>query len=356
MITAALVLVVAATVLFIKPPPPQPGAVTAPPAVTERTPSASPPTTASPSAPVTPSVLASLPSGPPISENIVLVPMRTVRDSNGTRRLHLIDTTGATPPVVLGTDKEVLTNPTLQPSRATILVRRDFTLWVMSSQGRDGERLSRKHPGGCRSVVGVSWSQVDPNVVVIACRIGETNRHRLQVIDLKGKLIRNLPTGKLRIGDDVTISPNGSLVLYWASTTPRGDGGSLYTVRIDGTGGPRRITTGAKGSDGDPAWSPDGRQIAFRRLPPKGSSDSDVFVMNSDGTGQRKVSDSGADDMKPVWSPDGTRLLIVSNRRSARGSEGKAWGLWLLGTKDGKIISQVGRTAPEITTPTWLYR
>jgi Tol biopolymer transport system component len=205
-------------------------------------------------------------------------------------------------------------------------------------------------------VVGVSWSQVDPNVLVIACQLGKTNRQRLRVIDIKGNLIRDLPAGKLRIGDDVTISPNGRLVLYWASTTARGDGGALYTVRIDGTGGARRITTGANGSDGDPAWSPDGRQIAFRRLPNKGSADSDVFVMDANGSRQRKVSDFGADDMKPVWSPDGKFLLIVSNRRSARGSEGKDWGLWLLGAQDGKVSRQIGRTAPEITTPTWLYR
>jgi Tol biopolymer transport system component len=270
--------------------------------------------------------------------------------------LHLIDTTKAARPVVLGTDKDILTNPTVQPGRTTIVLRRDSTLWVMSSQGRDGRRLARKDPGGCRTVVGVSWSQVDPNVLVIACQLGKTNRQRLQVIDIKGNLIRDLPAGNLRIGDDVTISPNGRLVLYWAGKTSRGDGGALYTVRIDGSGGAQRITSGADGSDGDPAWSPDGRQIAFRRLPHKGSTDSDVFVMSSDGSRQRKVSDFGADDMKPVWSPDGELLLIVSNRRSPRGSAGKGWGLWLLGAQDGKVIRQIGRTAPEITTPTWLYR
>jgi actin-like ATPase involved in cell morphogenesis len=355
-ITTVLALVIAGTVLFIRRPSPEPGAAPNTTTLTEQTPSVSPSASASPSSPASPSIVPGLPSGPPISKSVVLVPMRTTREATAPRRLHLIDTTKATRTMVLGGDRGTLTNPTVQPSRTTIVVRRDFTLWMMSSQGRDGRRLARKDPGGCRTVVGVSWSQVDPNVLVIACQLGKTNRQRLRVIDIKGNLIRDLPAGKLRIGDDVTISPNGRLVLYWASTTARGDGGALYTVRIDGTGGARRITTGANGSDGDPAWSPDGRQIAFRRLPNKGSADSDVFVMDANGSRQRKVSDFGADDMKPVWSPDGKFLLIVSNRRSARGSEGKDWGLWLLGAQDGKVIRQIGRTAPEITTPTWLYR
>jgi Tol biopolymer transport system component len=282
--------------------------------------------------------------------------MRTSKDADEGRKLHLIDTTGASRTVVLEPGKGNYTNPTVQPSRTTILLRRDFTLWVMASDGRRGRRLERKDPGGCRSVVGASWSQVDPNVVVIACEDDESNRHRLLVVDLEGRLIRELSTGKLRVGDDVTISPNGRQALYWASESPSGDGGALYTVAIDGSAKPKRITSGSKGRDGDPAWSPDGRQIAFRRLPLKGSADSDVFVMDSDGTDQRKMADTKAEDVKPVWSPDGSRLLIVSNRRSASGPSGKGWGLWLLGVNDGKIIRQIGRNASEITTPTWLYR
>ncbi len=91
---------------------------------------------------------------------------------------------------------------------------------------------------------------------------------------------------------DATLSPDGQTVLYWASNSPNVDGGALYTLPIIGTGAPKQLTKSADGVDADPAWSPDGTQIAFRRTVPNGTSDGneDVFVMNADGSGARAIS------------------------------------------------------------------
>jgi Tol biopolymer transport system component len=64
----------------------------------------------------------------------------------------------------------------------------------------------------------------------------------------------------------------------------------------------------AEGSFEGPAWSPDGRQIAFVNY-----SNQEVYVINADGTGLRKVGD-GNDNVSlvpPSWSPDGTELAFV---------------------------------------------
>jgi len=45
-----------------------------------------------------------------------------------------------------------------------------------------------------------------------------------------------------------------------------------------------------------PSWSPDGRKIAFER-------NLDIFVMNADGSGQRKVTRGARRESSPVWSP-----------------------------------------------------
>lgn len=79
---------------------------------------------------------------------------------------------------------------------------------------------------------------------------------------------------------------------------------NLHVARSDGTG-VRALTKNGVGEAG-PAWSPNGRLIAFSRA--RGRTGSDVFVIDGDGTGERRlVADGGA----PSWSPDGGRLAFV---------------------------------------------
>ncbi len=58
-------------------------------------------------------------------------------------------------------------------------------------------------------------------------------------------------------------------------------------------------------------YSPDGRQIAFTITD---RANSDVWVMNADGSGARRLTREAALDLSPSWSPDGKRLAFVSDR------------------------------------------
>jgi len=55
--------------------------------------------------------------------------------------------------------------------------------------------------------------------------------------------------------------------------------------------------------DSNPVWSPDGRRIAFE-------SHWQVYVMNADGSGQRRLTRNGARNFAPAWSPDGQRIAF----------------------------------------------
>jgi TolB protein len=86
-------------------------------------------------------------------------------------------------------------------------------------------------------------------------------------------------------------------------------GGRLFVVREDGTG--KRRLTRSSYSETQPAYSPDGKRIAF--VSRRGANE-DVYVMNSDGTAVRRLTSHPAPDLQPAWSPNGKQIAFTSGR------------------------------------------
>ena len=63
--------------------------------------------------------------------------------------------------------------------------------------------------------------------------------------------------------------------------------------------------------DAFPSWSPDGQEITFVS---NRDGNWEVYVMNADGTEQRRLTTSPAVDGHPVWSPEGEKIAFVSQR------------------------------------------
>jgi TolB protein len=87
----------------------------------------------------------------------------------------------------------------------------------------------------------------------------------------------------------------------------------VYVVNADGTG-LRRLTTNP-GDDFDPSWSPDRRRIAFRS---ERSGEPEIWVMTADGTEQRRLTAG----FSPAWSPDGTLIAFSGPAVNPDGSHG----------------------------------
>ena len=84
----------------------------------------------------------------------------------------------------------------------------------------------------------------------------------------------------------------------------------VFSLNRDGSGW-RNLTNHIE-DDTVPAWSPDGKTLAFvSRRDGRGQ----IYVMNADGTGLRRVSQgTGNNDVSPTWSPDGNWIAFTSTR------------------------------------------
>jgi len=79
----------------------------------------------------------------------------------------------------------------------------------------------------------------------------------------------------------------------------------IYTISADG--GPWQRLTTNDDYEKDPAWSPDGMQLAYIS---NAGGDADVWVMSSDGGGERNLTDDAFRQGEPDWSPDGNRIAF----------------------------------------------
>ena len=88
------------------------------------------------------------------------------------------------------------------------------------------------------------------------------------------------------------------------------DGNSeIYVMNADGSG-VTRLTNNSTG-DYDPAWSPDGRRIAFGA---SRDGNLEIYVMNADGSGVTNLTNNPAYDSRPAWSPGGRFVAFDSYR------------------------------------------
>ena len=138
------------------------------------------------------------------------------------------------------------------------------------------------------------------------------------------------PLGEKAIGQPVAItqgsnqychpnlSPDGQWLTFGSYSKPA----DIFVIRTDGTG-LRQLTEDAY-EDFFPRWSPDGKRIAFQS---NRSGKTEIWLINADGSGRRQLTYT-ADDWHagPVWSPDGTRVLYNRGAASPCMFEvGKPW-------------------------------
>ncbi|MHB8642254.1 MAG: hypothetical protein ACYDA3_05150 [Gaiellaceae bacterium] len=94
--------------------------------------------------------------------------------------------------------------------------------------------------------------------------------------------------------------------IYFENFSDVSNSGDIWVVRPDGSG-LKNLTESSTAEESDPAASPNGKQIAYIS---NASGGSFVYVMNSDGSGGHKISSSGSAESAPAWSVDGKKIAF----------------------------------------------
>src|SRR5438552_4119939 len=80
----------------------------------------------------------------------------------------------------------------------------------------------------------------------------------------------------------------------------------------DGSGVRRVTQTGS--NEVNPVWSPDGKRLAFES-DRNGNGREEIYLVDADGSHERRLIKTDANDTYPSWAPDGSKLAICSVQR-----------------------------------------
>lgn len=185
-----------------------------------------------------------------------------------------------------------------------------------------------------------SWSPDGKRIAFVLIAGG---KNRIAVMNVDGSNVETLTPPEQN-----AIHPNWSSdnkqIIYCTNDDlqpPKKNTAEIYSIEI-ATKKVTPIITGGTNTYG--SWSPDMRQIVFRKI--IGEENSEVFLANADGSNQRNLTNNPFFDGWPAWSPDGKQIAFASNRR------GHGYQIFVM-NPDGSNVRLVANTEGRGTAPRW---
>ena len=231
--------------------------------------------------------------------------------------------------------------------RIAFLSDRDGTIdiYVMNGDGRDVRRLTTGAPleGGAEDLENsrLAWSPQNDRVAFDGA-YGPVEPNCLQhcdgwavsVVGSDGSGLRQIATNARA----PAWSPDGRSLAFQSDVgaVDYDDSASVTIARLDGSGSTRVNALNGGGARPGPVWSAQANELAFQ-AEPRSESPMSVNVMRADGTARRRLA-TGHD---PSWSPDGRRLAFVYEHR-----------LVTIG-RDGRARKRISPQGTQVVTAVW---
>jgi Tol biopolymer transport system component len=205
-----------------------------------------------------------------------------------------------------------------------------WDVYVMGADGSNVHRLTNDFGPDMRP----GWLP-DGRVVYTTCHQGFTHCRLVATTRTGGGEDTLLELGTFVL--DATPSPDGTRVAY---TKRLRSGAAVVCVRPL-IGRARCLDEG-----GEPAWSPDGREIAFVSERARHGrcffhdcfgSAPELYVMNSDGTGVRRLTRTTAYEVSPAFAPGGRQVVFA--RLTAEADDYELWTIRLDDERERQLTS-----------------
>ena len=140
---------------------------------------------------------------------------------------------------------------------------------------------------------------------VTASGVGKAREYRLQIADADGEDPRVVITSTEPIMSPAW-SPDGKRIAY---VSFEDKASAIYIQNL--VSGERKKVSSASGINGAPAWSPDGTMLALT-LSRDGSPD--IYILTLGSGSVRRITQDDSIETKASWSPDGRTLVMTSDR------------------------------------------
>ena len=186
-------------------------------------------------------------------------------------------------------------------------------LFVMRDDGSHVRQLTQRHPPATGTTGEDEEPQFSPDGTMLLFQRRNVRTARpvdgiaIWTLDLRTAREHRVTPYELQAGDTPDWSPDGRRILFHDNIDRPEESANLYTVNYDGS----HLTRLTFADDGitrylGSSYSPDGKWIVFGRRPATGGPDAnaaDVFVMRTNGTHVRPVTETVLYDSYPDWGP-----------------------------------------------------
>jgi Tol biopolymer transport system component len=147
------------------------------------------------------------------------------------------------------------------------------------------------------------------------------------------------------LGVETRTAPSGEILFQSDREGPT----RLFVLDV-GAQKQRRVGTAGNWLDEEPAWSHDGRRIAFSSTR-GGSGNLDIWIMNADGTDPIRLTDHPAPEQDPAWANDDKSLFFTAERDG----RGEIYRVWLADKRVDRSTNSLDRAIRPAPPPDGRY-